>query len=97
MQFFAVATLFVAGVLAAPSPSGLNSRATLCSPGLYSTAQCCAVDVLGVADLNCAGPVGVVNSAAEFQANCAAIGQEARCCVLPVLGQDVLCQTPPGL
>nr|ABS59370.1 hydrophobin [Trichoderma atroviride] len=85
MQFFAVATLFVVGVLAAPSPSGLNSRDTLCAAGLYSTPQCCAVDVLGVADLNCAGP------------NCAAIGQEARCCVLPVLGQDVLCQTPPGL
>ncbi|PNP46798.1 hypothetical protein TGAMA5MH_01750 [Trichoderma gamsii] len=97
MQFFAVATLFVAGVLAAPSPSGLNSRATLCAAGLYSNPQCCAVDVLGVADLNCAGPVGTVNTAAEFQKNCAEIGQEARCCALPVLGQDLLCATPLGL
>lgn len=55
MQFFAAATLFVAGVFAAPSPNVISSRSTLCSPGLYSTPQCCAVDVLGVADLNCAG------------------------------------------
>lgn len=54
MKFFAAATLFVAGVLAAPSPNTANSRSLLCSPGLYSNAQCCAVDVLGVADLNCA-------------------------------------------
>ncbi|KAK1241317.1 hypothetical protein MKX08_001291 [Trichoderma sp. CBMAI-0020] len=97
MQFFAVATLFVAGVLAAPSPSGLNSRATLCPAGLFSNPQCCAVDVLGVADLNCAGPVGTVNSAAEFRANCAGIGQTARCCAIPVAGQDLLCETPLGL
>lgn len=55
MQFFAAATLFVAGVLAAPSPNVITSRSTLCNSGLYSTPQCCAVDVLGVADLNCAG------------------------------------------
>ncbi|KAM0522438.1 hypothetical protein ACHAPE_002028 [Trichoderma viride] len=97
MQFFAVATLFVAGVLAAPSPSGLNSRATLCAAGLYSNPQCCAVDVLGVADLNCAGPVGPPTNANGFQAACAKIGQEARCCAIPVLGQDLLCETPLGL
>ncbi|KAM0487058.1 hypothetical protein ACHAPX_000326 [Trichoderma viride] len=97
MQFFAVATLFVAGVLAAPSPSGLNSRAALCAAGLYSNAQCCAVDVLGVADLNCANPVGPPASAAAFQAACAKIGQQARCCAIPLLGQDVLCENPLGL
>ncbi|PTB39397.1 uncharacterized protein TrAFT101_007816 [Trichoderma asperellum] len=97
MKFFAAAALFIAGVLAAPSPNAANSVTPLCNPGLYSNAQCCAVDVLGVADLNCATPPGVVNNAAEFQAACAKIGQEARCCVLPVLGQDVLCETPLGL
>lgn len=25
-----------------------------CPPGLYSNTQCCATDVLGIADLNCA-------------------------------------------
>lgn len=56
MNFFTIATLFVAGVFAAPSPNGMNSgNALLCNPGLFSNAQCCAVDVLGVADLNCAG------------------------------------------
>ncbi|KAI1335337.1 hydrophobin [Xylariaceae sp. FL0016] len=65
--------------------------------GLYDSAQCCATDVLGVADLDCASPSKVPTSASNFESICAAGGQRARCCVLPVLGQDVLCQTPVGL
>ncbi|KAI0399203.1 fungal hydrophobin [Xylaria palmicola] len=65
--------------------------------GLYDTLQCCATDVLGVADLDCGTPSAVPKSAANFQSICAAGGQRARCCVLPVLGQSVLCQTPLGL
>ncbi|KAI0202563.1 fungal hydrophobin [Astrocystis sublimbata] len=65
--------------------------------GLYSTLQCCATDVLGVADLDCATPGGVPSSPKDFQGICAKGGQRARCCVLPILGQDVLCQTPLGL
>ncbi|KAI0398968.1 Cerato-ulmin hydrophobin family [Xylaria palmicola] len=98
MQFFTiVATLFAAVAVAAPAPE-LDSRQvyTACS-GLYGTAQCCATDVLGVADLDCANPPTVPTSAAEFTSVCSAVGQRARCCVLPILGQDVLCQTPAGV
>ncbi|KAI2611314.1 hydrophobin precursor [Hypoxylon fragiforme] len=69
----------------------------VCNPGLYSNPQCCATDVLGVADLDCRSPNAVPSSPASFQAICAQGGQRARCCVLPVLGQDVLCNTPVGL
>ncbi|GAP88960.1 putative fungal hydrophobin [Rosellinia necatrix] len=65
--------------------------------GLYDTLQCCATDVLGVIDLDCATPPAVPTSPASFASICAKGGQRARCCVLPVLGQDILCQTPLGL
>ncbi|KAI1269092.1 Cerato-ulmin hydrophobin family [Xylariaceae sp. FL1019] len=97
MQYtLAIAALFSSIVLAAPAP-GLESRQYVACSGLYNTAQCCATDVLGVADLDCANPSSVPTDAANFEATCAAGGQRARCCVLPVLGQDVLCQTPVGV
>lgn len=65
--------------------------------GLYSTLQCCATDVLGIADLDCGSPSAVPSSADNFETICAAGGQRARCCILPILGQSVLCQTPLGL
>ncbi|KAI6351408.1 hypothetical protein MCOR25_009944 [Pyricularia grisea] len=63
---------------------------------LYSSAQCCATDVLGIADLDCAVPTTLPTSASSFTSICAAKGQRARCCVLPVAGQAVLCQAPVG-
>ncbi|EHA51087.1 hypothetical protein MCOR27_009633 [Pyricularia oryzae] len=63
---------------------------------LYSSAQCCATDVLGVADLDCAVPPSLPTSASGFTDICAALGQRARCCVLPLAGQAVLCQAPVG-
>ncbi|KAI1198030.1 Cerato-ulmin hydrophobin family [Nemania serpens] len=106
MQFSIItAALFAAVALAAPAPAavsestpGLESRQVipLCS-GLTGTAQCCATDVLGLADLDCANPPTVPASAADFGAVCAAIGQRARCCALPVLGQDLICGTPVGV
>ncbi|KAL8420630.1 hypothetical protein RB594_003426 [Gaeumannomyces avenae] len=65
--------------------------------GLYDSLQCCATDVLGLANLDCAPPTKVPTSAADFKATCATGGQRARCCVLPVLGQAVLCQAPLGV
>lgn len=60
MQFFTVATLFLATAFAAPSDShghGVARRQAapdFCPPGLlYSNPQCCGVDVLGLADLDC--------------------------------------------
>ena len=38
-----------------------------------------------------------VGSADEFSSVCAAIGQRARCCVLPILDQGILCNTPQGV
>ncbi|KAL6693937.1 hypothetical protein J3F84DRAFT_349943 [Trichoderma pleuroticola] len=69
MKSFIVATLLVAGVLAAP-PSDVKAvrrQVNLCPAGLESTPQCCATDVLGVADLDCANPLGPLTDAQSFQ------------------------------
>ncbi|KAI1388558.1 cerato-ulmin [Hypoxylon trugodes] len=93
-------TVLATAVLANPVKRGDGGKGgapyEACT-GLYSTPQCCATDVAGVADLDCQTPSKVPHSAADFKAVCAVGGQRARCCVLPVLGQDVLCQTPIGV
>ncbi|KAI4594629.1 hypothetical protein LQW54_011567 [Pestalotiopsis sp. IQ-011] len=95
MQYFTLAALF-ATVLAAPSVMQRQTY-TACS-GLYNTAQCCATDVAGVADLDCQNPSETLTNATQFQELCADVGQRARCCVLPVGGiVDVLCETPTGV
>ncbi|KAI6091283.1 Cerato-ulmin hydrophobin family [Hypoxylon rubiginosum] len=91
----AIAIIFAGVALAAPTVEERQVY-TPCS-GLYGTSQCCATDVLGVADLDCANPPEVPTDADNFSAVCSAIGQRARCCVLPILGQDVLCETPTGV
>ncbi|KUI63596.1 Cerato-ulmin [Cytospora mali] len=97
MQYIiAITTLFAGAALASPFVAVERQTYTPCS-GLYGTAQCCATDVLGVADLNCADPPTVPTNASDFQSECAAIGQQARCCVLPILEQGVLCDTPTGV
>ncbi|RYC65628.1 hypothetical protein CHU98_g595 [Xylaria longipes] len=95
MQFtlIALAGVFATAVSAVPG----GGSYVPCPSGLYSVPQCCATDVLGVADLNCNSPSAVPTSADSFKSTCAAGGQRARCCVIPVLGQDLLCQTPAGL
>lgn len=85
MQYFTVvATLFASAALSSPVEVQERQLYIPCS-GLYGTAQCCATDVLGVADLNCADPPTVPTNASDFQAECSAIGQQARCCVLPIV------------
>ncbi|KAI1744604.1 hydrophobin-like protein [Xylaria scruposa] len=95
-SFVAIFGLLAAAVSAAPTDNNPTPYFA-CPNGLYSSPQCCATDVLGVADLNCHSPSAVPTSASSFKSICAAGGQRARCCVIPVLGQAVLCQTPPGL
>ncbi|KAI1776795.1 Cerato-ulmin hydrophobin family [Hypoxylon cercidicola] len=97
MKFFtaALATVFAGVALAAPTVE--ERQAYVPCSGLYGTSQCCATDVLGVADLDCAVPPTVPTDATNFSAVCSVIGQRARCCVLPILGQDILCQTPAGV
>lgn len=85
MQFLIATTaLFASALLASPVAVVERQTYTPCS-GLYGIAQCCATDVLGVADLDCADPATVPTNATEFQSECAAIGQQARCCVLPIV------------
>ncbi|KAL0472918.1 Cerato-ulmin hydrophobin family [Neurospora intermedia] len=97
MQFTIATVLSLLTIaIAAPTYGERQVPYTPCS-GLYGTAQCCATDVLGIADLDCANPPATVANATHFESTCAAIGQRARCCVLPILGQDILCQTPAGL
>ncbi|KAI1276254.1 fungal hydrophobin-domain-containing protein [Xylaria sp. FL0933] len=80
-----------------PGSPGPTGGYEACPDGLYSVPQCCATDILGVADLDCGSPSAVPSSPASFKAICAAGGQRARCCVIPVLGQSVLCETPVGV
>ncbi|TGJ82323.1 hypothetical protein E0Z10_g6447 [Xylaria hypoxylon] len=80
-----------------PYPYPTGSVYEACPEGLYSVPQCCATDILGVADLNCGATPAIASSAEEFRYICAAGGQRARCCVVPVAGQALLCDTPVGV
>ncbi|TVY16441.1 Cryparin [Lachnellula arida] len=87
-------TLFGLAASVAAVPAMLGARqTTVCSSG---TAQCCSVDVLGVADLDCANPPSVPTNGTEFQTICAAEGQIDMCCILPILDQGIICSTPIG-
>jgi hypothetical protein len=101
MHFFAILTtaLLSTGALAAPAADDSVAKRQTYTPcsGLYGTAQCCATDVLGLADLDCANPPSTPTDADDFSSVCAAIGQRARCCVLPILEQGILCETPAGI
>jgi hypothetical protein len=49
-----IITAFIGSSIVAAAPADVSARQlTICS-GTYSNAQCCATDVLGLADLNCA-------------------------------------------
>ncbi|OAA82275.1 Trihydrophobin [Akanthomyces lecanii RCEF 1005] len=78
-----------------PTTSSPPDNGPVCPRGLYSNPQCCSTDVLGVADLDCSSPSSHSGPKA-FGASCAAVGKQARCCVLPILGQSVLCQAAIG-
>ncbi|KAL7910497.1 hydrophobin [Trichoderma velutinum] len=97
MQFLAVAALLFTTAFAAPSTEarGLARRADAwCPDGLYAEPQCCDVDVLGVAALDCRVPPVKPSKCKSFQSVCAAIGLQPKCCVLPVAGVAVLCTDP---
>ncbi|KAK2026020.1 hypothetical protein LX32DRAFT_642181 [Colletotrichum zoysiae] len=97
MQFtVAVAALFASVAFAAPVVEERQALYIPCS-GLYASSQCCATDILGIADLDCGNPSAAPTSADEFSAICSAIGQRARCCLLPILDQGILCNTPAGV
>lgn len=83
MQFSPIA-LFLSAAAASPLLRAARQLYVPCS-GLYATPLCCATDVLGVADLDCTDPPTVPANATDFQGVCAALGQTAECCVLPLV------------
>lgn len=88
MQFFTVVTaLFASAALSAPTME--DRQVYVPCSGLYGSAQCCATDVLGIANLDCGQPPALPTDPAEFQATCATIGQRARCCVLPIVSRPL--------
>ncbi|CZR60837.1 related to trihydrophobin precursor [Phialocephala subalpina] len=97
MQFTSLAALasLLAVSFATPAhfSDGLVERqATLvCASG---TPQCCDVDVLGVADLDCSTPPEVPTTVADFTSICAAIGKIDMCCLIPILEQGLICSNP---
>ncbi|TIA53281.1 hypothetical protein D6C83_04389 [Aureobasidium pullulans] len=82
-----IITAFIGSSIVAAAPADVSARQlTICS-GTYSNAQCCATDVLGLADLNCANPPTTPTSQEDFIDICATEGQQARCCALPIVSR----------
>ena len=89
--------------LATVIPELARRQSNLCSEG---SAVCCATDVLGVADLNCAVreyltlvalTLKLTHTAPstptdpdDFTSICATIGQQAKCCLLPIVSYMLL-------
>ncbi|KAM0513886.1 hypothetical protein ACHAPE_007488 [Trichoderma viride] len=96
MKFFAAAALFATAAIAGPVEVRTGTG-NICSVGLYSNPQCCATLVLGVVGLNCESPAQTPRDGVDFKNICAKTGDQAACCVVPVAGQDLLCQTPVGI
>ncbi|KAF2789712.1 hypothetical protein K505DRAFT_252696 [Melanomma pulvis-pyrius CBS 109.77] len=81
-------TIFTFAVAAMAAPMVEERQAVVCSG---TTAQCCATDVLNLADLDCATPPTTPTNNTQFISICEAIGQQAKCCLLPILGQALIC------
>ncbi|KAL7941517.1 hydrophobin [Trichoderma barbatum] len=98
MQFLAVAALLLTTAFAAPSTEahGIIRRANaFCPEGLlYTNPQCCDVDVLGLAALDCRTPPVKPSKCKSFRSVCAALGLQPKCCAVPVAGLAVLCTDP---
>ena len=90
MQFSSIilalagASTTFAAALPAPKSNLMERQVPVCT-GLSGSAVCCATDVLGLADLDCAAPPQQPTSVQDFTDICAAIGQRARCCALPIV------------
>ncbi|KJK83510.1 hypothetical protein H634G_01639 [Metarhizium anisopliae BRIP 53293] len=95
MKFLAVAALLAGAAIAAPTSNTGGGLA--CPPGLYSNPQCCALNLLGIAGLDCQSPGSTPHDGPEFGRICAQDGKHAACCVVPIAGQDLLCVTAVGV
>ncbi|KAH8778147.1 Bhp2, hydrophobin class II [Hyaloscypha finlandica] len=82
----------IASSVATPAMSVERRQASLvCATG---TPNCCDVDILGVADLDCAVPPTTPTSVDDFTSICAAIGKIDMCCTIDILDQGLLCSHP---
>ena len=54
MQFSIITALLTGATIVAALPADMSPRQSTVCPGTDSTPQCCAVNVLDLADLNCA-------------------------------------------
>ncbi|KAJ9302072.1 fungal hydrophobin [Paecilomyces variotii] len=91
-----LASAFAGAVMAIPA-SVPDTPAPYIPCSDPAKANCCSADVGEILDVDCATPTTVPTSAEEFQKTCAAVGKNARCCVLAALDQGALCQTPNGV
>ncbi|KDR66742.1 hypothetical protein GALMADRAFT_33917, partial [Galerina marginata CBS 339.88] len=73
--------------VASPTFSELESRQSrLCPASTAPNPLCCATDVLGVANLDCASPPNPIPSdIPSFNNICAANGQRSRCCLVSLV------------
>ncbi|KAF5966683.1 hydrophobin precursor [Fusarium coicis] len=98
MQFYAIASLFLAGTAFAAPATSPNGYDACPDGGLIGTPQCCSLDLVGVLSGECSSPSKTPNSAKEFQEICAESGQKARCCFLSeVFTLGAFCQKPVGV
>ncbi|CZT21430.1 related to trihydrophobin precursor [Ramularia collo-cygni] len=97
MQFFTIAALFASAFAAPVAEIEARQDAQICPSGLYSTLVCANVDVLGVLCLDAVTPSQTPQDSNNFKQICSKTGRQARCAVLPVAGQAVLCQPPVGI
>ncbi|USP75183.1 hypothetical protein yc1106_02457 [Curvularia clavata] len=85
---FAITTVLAFAATAAFAAPLEERQAGLCNSG---TPVCCATDVLNLANLDCAPPPTTPLDINTFISTCAAEGQQAKCCLLPILGQALIC------
>ena len=81
MQYSIVASILALTSVTMAVPAK-RQAALLCATG---TPQCCAVNVLNLADLNCANPPQVPANVTDFTQICSDIGQQAQCCDIPIV------------
>ncbi|KAF2853825.1 hypothetical protein T440DRAFT_290536 [Plenodomus tracheiphilus IPT5] len=85
---FTIATIAAFAAVAFAAPAVVERQVGLCSSG---NPVCCATDVLNLANLDCAPPAITPATTNEFIDTCAEGGQQAKCCLIPILGQALIC------
>ncbi|KAL9529502.1 Cryparin [Sphaerulina musiva] len=89
MQF----TILAFAAMAAAIPAMIQERAPGSVCPALDTPLCCQADVDGVADVTCEAPSDS-SSVQAFKNSCASSGTTAKCCVLPLAGDALLCSSP---